>query len=188
MKIALQRVIFLGIFFIVSVGSAFAQTNNNSSLESRSNDMLITTKIKTQLAADPLTKAGLVTVETNNGIVKLMGIVDSQTEGVAAIQIAQSTKGVIDVDTSALYVKGDTRPSSQPIQDAYITAKVKGELIKEKLINRTEIAAIGIKVETKNGIVYLTGKVKNANQRQTIIKAVKSIYGVTQIVPNLTVE
>jgi hyperosmotically inducible protein len=150
--------------------------------------MVITTKIKAQLAADPVTKAGLITVETNNGIVKLMGIVDSQTEGVAAIQIAQSTKGVIDVDTDALYVKGDKRPSSQPIRDAYITAKVKGALIREKFINDADIAAIGIKVETKNGIVYLTGKVKNAIQRQTIINVVKPISGVSQLVANLTIE
>ncbi len=140
------------------------------------------------MAANPVTKSGLVTVETTNGIVKLRGVLDSQLEAVTAIQIAQSTVGVKDVDTSVLYVKSDSRPSSHPVQDAYLTAKVKGVLLKEKLINDADISAIGIKVETKNGVVYLTGKAKNEDQRTKIEEAAKSVSGVTRVVSNIEAE
>jgi hypothetical protein len=58
------------------------------------------------LAANPVTKAGLITVDINEGIVTLRGIVGSQPEALTAIQIAQSTVGIKDVDTHAFYVQG----------------------------------------------------------------------------------
>jgi hyperosmotically inducible protein len=189
MRIIFRYLIFLIILCVALVGNAFAEASSDEgSLKSTANDVVITTKVKTQLAASPLTKAGLITVETNSGIVKLMGILDSQTEAVSAIQIAQSTVGVKDVDTSALYVKGDTRPSSKPVQDTYITAKVKGALIRERVINDSDLPAVGIKVETISSVVYLTGKVKSEDQRKKIEEIAKSISGVVRVAANLEID
>lgn len=59
----------------------------------RSNDTLMTTRIKTQMTADSTVPASKIKVVTENGIVFLMGIVTRQ-EGEAATRLVQSVGGV----------------------------------------------------------------------------------------------
>jgi osmotically-inducible protein OsmY len=67
-------------------------------------DSVITTKIKTQLAADELLKAFQVSVETRQGVVELSGSVNSQNAKDKAGQIARGVDGVKSVQ-NALTVK-----------------------------------------------------------------------------------
>jgi hyperosmotically inducible periplasmic protein len=60
-------------------------------------DAAITAKVKTDLIADPTTKAHQINVDTNSGIVELGGFVDSQAAKDRAGEIARSVKGVKDV-------------------------------------------------------------------------------------------
>ena len=57
-------------------------------------DSVITAKVKTELIADPQTKAGQINVTTENGVVQLAGFVDSSTEKAKAEEIARSVSGV----------------------------------------------------------------------------------------------
>lgn len=68
----------------------------NSSFESRSNDVLITTKIKAQFLNSNTVPANVVKVVTERGVVYLLGIV-SHKEGDAAAQMASTTSGVSQV-------------------------------------------------------------------------------------------
>jgi hyperosmotically inducible protein len=67
-------------------------------------DSMITTKIKTQLMAEPSLKSLDVKVETNNGTVSLSGFVPSQAEADKAATVARGVKGVNNVQ-NALRVK-----------------------------------------------------------------------------------
>jgi len=60
-------------------------------------DSVITTKVKSLLAADDLLKSFQISVETNKGIVQLTGFVDSQAAVDKAGEIARSVKGVASV-------------------------------------------------------------------------------------------
>ena len=60
-------------------------------------DTVITTEVKSLLAADDLLKSFQISVETNNGIVQLSGIVDSQAAVDKAGEISRSVKGVASV-------------------------------------------------------------------------------------------
>ena len=64
-----------------------------TSLLVRSNDTLLTTRIKTQMAADSTVPASKIKVVTENGVVFLLGIVSRQ-EGQAASNLVQSVNGV----------------------------------------------------------------------------------------------
>ncbi|MBV8802896.1 MAG: BON domain-containing protein, partial [Gammaproteobacteria bacterium] len=78
-----------------------------------------------------------------------------------------------------------------PLTDTYITAKVKGLFIREKLFGKKDIAAINISVETKNGIVYLSGRVDNNDQIKNAIAIIKKSvpdvqgveYSVSKVIP-----
>jgi len=83
---------------------ACASTPQQSSTGEVVDDSVITTKIKTQLAADELLKAFQVSVETRKGIVELSGFVDSQNAKDKAGQIARGVEGVKSVK-NALIVK-----------------------------------------------------------------------------------
>ncbi|HSX87993.1 MAG TPA: BON domain-containing protein [Pseudomonas sp.] len=64
-----------------------------TSLLARSNDSLLTTKIKTQMVADASVPGTRIKVVTENGIVYLLGLVSRQ-EAINATNLVQSVGGV----------------------------------------------------------------------------------------------
>ena len=63
-------------------------------------DSVITTKIKTKLAAEHLGSAKHIKVDTDrNGVVWLSGMTNSQGEADKAVEIARNTEGVKSVNT-----------------------------------------------------------------------------------------
>lgn len=63
-------------------------------------DSIITTKIKTMLAAEHLGSAKHIKVDTDrNGIVYLRGTTNSQQEADKAVEIARNTEGVKSVNS-----------------------------------------------------------------------------------------
>lgn len=69
------------------------QVQQPNSLLARSNDSLLTTKIKTQMLADSGVPGSRIKVVTENGIVYLLGVVSRQ-EANAASNVVQSVSGV----------------------------------------------------------------------------------------------
>lgn len=139
-------------------------------------DTVITGKVKAKIATDPSLSVFHINVVTNRGIVNLDGVVNSDTDAGALIELAQSTDGVKDVKTSHLQVKN----SAQPFTDIGITAKVKGLFVREKIMG-ADVPATGISVETNNGVVYLSGNVDNKHQANTAINLAKSVKGVKRV-------
>lgn len=71
-------------------------------------DSVITTKIKTQLAKENLASAKNIKVDTDNaGNVWISGTAISDEEASRAVSVAESTKGVVSVN-SKLVVKKET--------------------------------------------------------------------------------
>jgi hyperosmotically inducible periplasmic protein len=68
-------------------------------------DSVITTKVKSSFVADSTVSALDISVETSQGVVNLTGIVNTEQERQRAIQIAQETNGVKQVNAKNLFVK-----------------------------------------------------------------------------------
>ena len=83
-------------------GSNVAATTREKSADASAamSDTMITTKVKAEMAADPLVKAMDVHVETQNGVVMLSGFVPSKAEADKAVEIARAVKDVKDVKSS----------------------------------------------------------------------------------------
>lgn len=144
---------------------------------SLASDSGITHKIMRNLAAEKSLSNTKIQVMTSDGVVKLSGTVKSETQATTATEIAQSTVGVKDVDASHLNVLG----GANPVADALITAKVKGAFLQQKLFENKDIAAMGIKVETNDGVVSLSGTADNQKQIDNAIKIAKSVSGVKEV-------
>lgn len=144
-------------------------------------DTTITNSIKSQIADSATLSTLNITVQANQGVVTLSGTVDSDSQVSSLVELSEAVVGVKDVDASNLNVKN----SQQPIADTIITAKIKGLFIREKVFGDKDIAALNISVETKNGVVYLTGAIDNPEQLKNAMALIRTVKGVTSVEYNV---
>lgn len=147
-------------------------------------DGIISAAVVTKLALDKNISQYDIDVNTHNGVVSLAGTVNSEVEANKIIQIASSTEGVKSVDASQLKIRKD----EQLMADILITSQIKTLFIKEKLFGNKDISAMHVSVETKNGIVYLSGSVDNAVQAENAVKFAQSVRGVVRVESSIVVE
>jgi hyperosmotically inducible protein len=91
---------------------------------------------------------------------------------VAAPVMAQSTSA----DHSAM--AHDTPPASsdQPGTDTWITTKVKSDLLASKGVSGTDVS-----VETKDGVVWLSGHAASQAEKDRTVAKAKAIKGVKKV-------
>ncbi|MGE3921166.1 MAG: BON domain-containing protein [Gammaproteobacteria bacterium] len=133
-------------------------------------DSKLTLVTYAKFTSDPSVSPLDINVETINGVVHLVGLLETNDQRDAAVKLAKSSKGVKDVNYDNLLVV----ESEQPMTDTWITTKVKAVLLKEQLVNKKNVS--GLKVETKNGVVYLSGKAPKADSDYAT-KVVSGISG-----------
>jgi osmotically-inducible protein OsmY len=84
------------IVFVAAL-AACASTSQKSSTGEYVDDAVITTKVKSLLAADDFLKSFQISVETYKGVVQLSGFVNSQAAVDKAVKIAKSVQGIKSV-------------------------------------------------------------------------------------------
>ena len=95
-----KRNMFIRCFMIMMLAATFVACASTSKQESTGeyvDDSVITTKVKSLLAADDFLKSFQISVETYKGSVQLSGFVNSQQAVDKAGEIARSVKGVKSV-------------------------------------------------------------------------------------------
>ena len=95
-----KRNMFIRCFMIMMLIATFVACASTSKQESTGeyvDDSVITTKVKSLLAADDFLKSFEISVETYKGTVQLSGFVGSETAVDKAGEIARSVKGVTSV-------------------------------------------------------------------------------------------
>jgi len=95
-----KRNMLIGCFVLLMLIASFVACDSTSKKEGAGeyvDDSVITTKVKTMLAADDFLKSFEISVETYKGIVQLSGFVDSQKAIDKAGEIASGVGGVKSV-------------------------------------------------------------------------------------------
>ena len=82
---------------LIAFLAACASTRTQESTGEYVDDSVITTKVKSLLAADDFLKSFQIGVETYKGVVQLSGFVNSQKAVDKAIEITRNVKGVTSV-------------------------------------------------------------------------------------------
>jgi osmotically-inducible protein OsmY len=96
-----KRFMFIRCFMLVVLITGFAACASTSKQEGAGeyvDDSVITTKVKSKLAADDFLKSFEISVETYKGIVQLSGFVGSQQAVDKAGEIARGVQGVKSVE------------------------------------------------------------------------------------------
>jgi len=158
-------------------------------------DAAITASVKAKLIADERTKAFDINVDTAKGAVTLTGGADSADAKRAAQELAGEVDGVILIknelmvaapgsearqDANTATASGEVREAMDEagdgVDDAWITSKVKTQLLADADIKGTTIT-----VETQANVVTLGGTAGTAAARAKAIEIATATNGVTQV-------
>ena len=169
-------------FVMTLAMAACASTRTQKSPGEQVDDSVTTGRVKAALIADPVTKAHQIDVETFKGTVQLNGFVDTAASKDRAGEVARGTKGVTKVQNN-LTVKSDPRSASDMVDDGAITAKVKAALAGDP---RTK--AHQVNVETREGVVQLSGFVDNSEAKSTAEELARSVDNVKSVDNELSVK
>lgn len=153
-------------------------------------DAVITAKIKTSMAADTQVDFSQIEVKTDKKVVTLTGNINSEGEKQRALDIARSTSGVTSVvDMISVRTGAETGNAPEParslgehIDDATITAAVKTRLLDDPLVK-----GLKIDVDTREGVVFLTGRVGSQKESERAVEIARATEHVKEVKPNLVV-
>jgi len=93
---------FLLLLVMIVTIAACTSTRTQSSTGEYVDDSVITTKVKSLLAADDLLKSFKISVETYKGTVQLSGFVNSQKAVDKAGEITKTVKGVTSIKNNLI--------------------------------------------------------------------------------------
>jgi osmotically-inducible protein OsmY len=146
-------------------------------------DAWLTAKVKTMLLFHRNVSA-MTDVNTTAGIVTLQGKADNMAQKDLTTEYVKDVEGVKDVKNEMTI--GKTAKKKQTvggkIDDASITAQVKMTLLYHR-----STSAINTSVTTKKGIVTLTGKAKNAAEKDLAAKFANDVNGVKSVNNQMTI-
>ena len=122
-------------------------------------------------------------VYVQQGVLTLRGEADNQAQKTLTEEYARDINGVKNVQNE-MTVKApeENRTMSEKIDDASVTAQVRANLLWHRA---TSVRST--KVETKDGVVTLSGVAQNEAEKDLVTKLVSDIYGVKHIVNSMTV-
>jgi hyperosmotically inducible protein len=180
-------------------------------------DAGITTAVKSKFAADDTVKAYQIDVTTENKVVTLAGNVETPAAKEQAVLLARNTDGVrevvdrlavseaagtagirepddVDTDTTiddkaaakareGQAKAGDAADRTGAVaKDAAITTAVKSKLLADP-----DVGGLKIDVDTRAGVVTLTGTVASRTEADQAVKIARGTDGVDRVVDNLKV-
>jgi len=177
----MSQIVRLLLATIMSICMSFAHAADLKILEQELSDSVITTKITTKFTKNKNTNPFKIFVSTTDGVVTLKGHVKNKEAFVSALRLTKATKGVKSVDADELEIK----QINTSFTDAYITAKVEAAVLKAKVLDDESIPLVGINATTTNGVVTLSGDLKQSKSISPLLKRALAVKGVKQVISKL---
>ncbi|HIC7614947.1 TPA: molecular chaperone OsmY [Citrobacter freundii] len=139
-------------------------------------DSTITAKVKAALVDHDSIKSTDISVKTDQKVVTLSGIVESQAQAEEAVKVAKGVEGVTSV-SDKLHVRDSKETSVKGYAgDTAITSEVKAKLLADDIVPSRKV-----KVETTDGVVQLSGSVDSQAQSDRAESIAKAIDGVKSV-------
>ncbi len=148
-------------------------------------DTWLGVQVKTALLFHRNVSASDTEVLVKDGIVTLRGSANSLAQRELTTEYAQDVEGVKAVKNEMTTATTTVKPVDtlgEKIDDASITAQVKMSLLSHR-----STSALKTKVETKDGVVTVSGIAKNAAEKSLVTKLVNDIHGVNSVINLMTI-
>ena len=157
-------------------------------------DAWLITKVKSTLLFHRNVNATATEIFAKDGTVTLRGKATSAAQKDLTTEYAKDVEGVKNVKNEMTVLTDAMKPGkktigekvdaiSESIDDASITA-----LVKTTLLYHRSTSALKTTVETKEGVVKLGGKARNAAEKDLATKLVSDVHGVKKVINNMTVQ
>ena len=157
-------------------------------------DPWMVARIKSTLLFHRNVNASETEVFAKDGIITLKGVATSQAQKDLTAEYAKDVEGVKDVKNEMTVLTAEKKPGEKTMgeklddmavwmDDASITG-----MVKTTLLYHRSTSGLKTNVETKEGVVTLSGKAKNAAEIDLAGKFVSDVHGVKDVVNNLAVE
>ncbi len=151
-------------------------------------------KVKSTLWFHQNVNATETEVIANDGTVTLRGEATSVAQKDLTTEYAKDVEGVKDVKNEMVVATGTMKEGEktmgqkmgtmdETIDDASITG-----LVRTTLLYHRSTSALSTTIDTKEGVVKLGGKARNAAEKDLASKLVNDVRGVRMVVNNMTVE
>ena len=162
---------------LVAVAPAHAQNTAGDVVD----DNTINASVKAELDSAENLEDSQIVVETYKGIVLLAGFLPSQAQKDKAGTIAKGVSNVKSVH-NAIAIHTENTAGSK-LDDTVTTGKVKAALMDDK-----DVKSGQINVETKGGVVSLSGFVTGDKIKRRAVEVAKSVGGVKSVVDAMYVK
>ena len=162
---------------LVAVAPAHAQKTAGDVVD----DNTINASVKAELASAENLEDSQIVVETYKGIVLLAGFLPSQAQKDKAGTIAKGVSNVKSVH-NAIAIHTENTAGSK-LDDTVTISKVKAALMDDK-----DVKSGQINVETKGGVVSLSGFVTGDKIKHRAVEVAKSVGGVKSVVDAMYVK
>ncbi|HKY31699.1 MAG TPA: BON domain-containing protein [Candidatus Polarisedimenticolia bacterium] len=152
----------------------------------------LSSNVKSRLQENEAVRDASIEVEARDGVVTLTGNVDDQGVKDEALDVARTTPGVRDVVDRIAAGRENGRGADAPdvdrtageaVDDAAITRRVKARLLDDPAVK-----GLRIDVDTRDGVVYLTGTVASEAEVQRAVELARGVEGVVDVQPNLQIK
>lgn len=136
-------------------------------------DAWITSKITAKFTADPAVNPFEIDVDTDQGNVRLSGMVETERQRSEAVEIARNTQGVKSVTNE---IKLGDPTFEENVDDGWISTKVKAKIAADPDVNK-----FNIDVDVQQKTVTLTGTVRTEYARDHAGELASSVKGVKSV-------
>jgi len=165
------------------LGAAAAHADDSKrTVGEYTDDKVLHTKVWAALTEDKTAEASEINLEVYKGVVQLNGFVDNAKEKAQAEAVAKAVTGVKGVENN-LMIKQASQTTGGAIDDSTVSAKVKSALIEN-----SDTKAHDIKVETRGGVVQLSGFVESEAQKTAATKVAQSVEGVKSVKNSISIK
>jgi hyperosmotically inducible periplasmic protein len=151
-----------------------------------SSDTWISVKVKSALLYRRNVSGTKTDVLVKDGVVTLRGEAVNQAQKDLTTEYAKDivgVKGVKNEMTVATIPEKPDQTVSEKIDDASITAEVKGSLLSHR-----STSMLSTKVTTNDGVVTVSGAARNDAEKALVTKLATDINGVQSVVNNMTID
>jgi len=197
---SLARETVLGLPGVVSVDN---QLTMKSAVPSANSDGWLLAKVKSTLLFHRSVSAMATQVSVTGGVVVLRGQATSEAQIDLATEYARDVDGVRKVNNEMTLAPADVVTGGKPTSEKRVGEKTMGDkmdamgesvddastnaLVKMTLLSHRSTNALNTTAETKEGVVTLGGKARNAAEKDLATKLVSDVYGVKRVVNNMTI-
>lgn len=149
-------------------------------------DKWLVQKVKAALSFHRNVNASATEVTAEEGTVTLKGEATSTAQKELTTEYARDVEGVKTVNNDMTVAEPKAEPArtiAEKIDDASITAQIKGSLLAHR-----STSALRTGIETRDGVVTVSGIASNSSEKSLVTKLINDVQGVIKVINNMTTK